>query len=153
MVGKVISINISKQTSVIKEPIEQADFVSDYGIIGDGHAGSGHRQISLLGIESYHRLEQKGKKFYPGAFAENITTEGFVLNELSVGMVFKIGETIQEITEIGKKGHDKFEIIKLFGAYILPVEGIFTKVIKGGIVKVGDTIEIIELNKKEKVIL
>ncbi len=144
MTGKVISINISEKTSVIKEPVKQALFVADFGINGDGHAGSGHRQVSLLGIESYDRLEQKGKKFYPGAFAENITTEGFVLNRLTVGTSFKIGETIQEITEIGKKGHDKFEIIKLFGAYILPVEGIFTKVIKGGIVKVGDKIEIIK---------
>ncbi len=144
MTGKVISINISEKTSVIKEPVKQALFVADFGINGDGHAGSGHRQVSLLGIESYDRLEQKGKKFYPGAFAENITTKGFVLNRLTVGTSFKIGETIQEITEIGKKGHDKFEIIKLFGAYILPVEGIFTKVIKGGIVKVGDKIEIIK---------
>lgn len=144
MIGKVISINISEKTSVIKEPVQSAEFITDYGIKGDGHAGSSHRQISLLGIESYNRLEEKGKKFDCGAFAENITTEGFVLNKLSVGMVFKIGDTIQEITEIGKKGHDKFEIIKLFGAYILPVEGIFTKVIQGGIVKVGDTIEIIK---------
>jgi len=144
MIGEVISINISEQTSVIKEPVGHGLFVADYGIMGDGHAGSGHRQVSLLGIESYNRLEEKGKKFFPGAFAENITTKGFILNKLSVGTIFKIGPTIQEITEIGKKGHDKFEIIKLFGAYILPVEGIFTKVIKGGIVKVGDTIEIIE---------
>ena len=144
MTGKVISINISEKTSVIKEPVKQALFIADYGMEGDGHAGSGHRQISLLGIESYNRLEEKGKKFDFGSFAENITTEGFVLNKLTVGTIFKIGETIQEITEIGKKGHDKFEIIKLFGAYVLPVEGIFTKVIKGGIVKVGDKIEIIE---------
>ena len=142
--GKVISINISEKTSVVKEPVEQALFISDYGIKGDGHAGTGHRQISLLGVESYNRLEEKGRKFSFGSFAENITTEGFILNKLTVGTTFKIGETIQEITEIGKKGHDKFEIIKLFGAYILPVEGIFTKVIKGGIVKAGDTIEIIE---------
>jgi len=143
MIGKVVSINISEQTSVIKEPIGQGLLVANYGIKGDGHAGSHNRQISLLGIESYDRLEQKGKKFNPGAFAENITTKGFILNKLAVGMKIIIGPTIQEITEIGKKGHDKFEIIKLFGAYILPVEGIFTKVIKGGIVKVGDTIEII----------
>ena len=110
MTGKVISINISEKTSVIKEPVKQALFVAGFGIKGDGHAGS----------------------------------KGFVLNRLTVGTSFKIGETIQEITEIGKKGHDKFEIIKLFGAYILPVEGIFTKVIKGGIVKVGDKIEIIK---------
>lgn len=143
MKGKVISINISKETSVIKKQVLKAEFITDYGIKGDGHAGTGHRQISLLGVESYKRLEEKGRKFDFGAFAENITTEGFVLNELTVGTKFKIGETIQEITEIGKKGHDKFEIIKLFGAYVLPVEGIFTKVIKGGIVKVGDAIEII----------
>ena len=147
MVGKVISINISEQTSVIKEPVREALFITDYGIKGDGHAGTGHRQISLLGIESYQRLEAKGKKFDFGSFAENITTEGFILNTLTVGTIFKIGETIQEITEIGKKGHDKFEIIKLFGAYVLPVEGIFTKVLLGGTVKVGDKIEIID--KKE----
>jgi len=144
MVGKVISINLSEKTSVVKNPVKEALFIADYGMEGDGHAGEGHRQISLLGIESYNRLEQKGKKFLPGAFAENITTEGFVLNKLTVGTIFKIGETIQEITEIGKKGHDKFEIIKLFGAYVLPVEGIFTKVIKGGKVKEGDLIEIIK---------
>ena len=144
MIGKVISVNVSKETSVVKKPVEQALFISNYGIKGDGHAGKTDRQISLLGVESYQRLEEKGKKFVFGSFAENITTEGFILNKLTVGTVFKIGETIQEITEIGKKGHDKFEIIKLFGAYILPVEGVFTKVIKGGIVKSGDMIEIIE---------
>ncbi len=144
MIGKVISVNLSKKTSVVKEPIGEALLITNYGMKGDGHAGSGHRQISLLGIESYKRLEQEGKKFSPGAFAENITTEGFVLNKLTVGTVFKIGETIQEITEIGKKGHDKFEIIKLFGEYVLPIEGVFTKVIKGGKVKVGDSIEIIK---------
>lgn len=144
MIGKVISLNISEKTSVIKEPVKEALFIADYGIDGDGHAGTGHRQISLLGIESYNRLAKKGKNFACGSFAENITTEGFVLNKLSVGTKFRIGETIQELTEVGKKGHDKFEIIKLFGAYILPVEGIFTKVIKGGIVKVGDSIEIIK---------
>ena len=151
MGGKVISVNLSEKTSVIKKPVKEAFLITDYGMKGDGHAGKGHRQISLLGIESYNRLEKKGKKFLPGAFAENITTEGFVLNELTVGTIFQIGETIQEITEIGKKGHDKFEIIKLFGEYVLPVEGIFTKVIKGGKVKAGDTIEIIK--QTEKVIL
>ncbi len=151
MGGKVISVNLSEKTSVIKKPIKEGFLITDYGMKGDGHAGKGHRQISLLGIESYNRLEKKGKKFLPGAFAENITTEGFVLNELTVGTILQIGETIQEITEIGKKGHDKFEIIKLFGEYVLPVEGIFTKVIKGGKVKVGDTIKIIE--QTEKVIL
>ncbi len=150
MIGKVISVNLSEKTSVIKTPVKEAILIADYGMKGDGHAGSGHRQISLLGIESYQRLAKEGKHFSPGAFAENITTEGFVLNKLTVGTVFEIGETIQEITEIGKKGHDKFEIIKLFGEYVLPIEGVFTKVIKGGVIKAGDEIKIID--QKGKVI-
>jgi MOSC domain-containing protein YiiM len=144
MMGKVISINISEKTSVVKEPVEQALFISDYGIKGDGHAGTGHRQISLLGVESYNRLEEKGRKFSFGSFAENITTEGFILNKLTVGTTFKIGETIQELTQIGKKCHTGCAISQLVGKCVMPKEGIFTKVLKEGIVKPGDSIEIIQ---------
>jgi len=145
MIGKVLSINVSEKKGVVKRPIVEAQFKIDHGIIGDAHADNWHRQVSLLGIESFARMEiSEGIKLPFGSFAENITTEGLVLFEFPVGTMFKIGETIQELTQIGKKCHTGCAISQLVGKCVMPKEGIFTKVIKEGTVKVGDKIEIIQ---------
>ena len=113
-------------------------------MIGDAHAGDWHRQVSLLGQESIDKMISMGAKdLTPGKFAENITTEGICLYELPVGTQLKIGDTIQEVTQIGKKCHHGCEIKNLTGDCIMPREGIFTKIIKEGQVKPGDDIVII----------
>ncbi|NLK44539.1 MAG: cyclic pyranopterin monophosphate synthase MoaC [Tissierellia bacterium] len=142
--GKVLSINISDKKGVIKEPIGSGLFIEDYGLENDAHSGNWHRQVSLLAIESFDKMENQGiEGLVPGVFAENITTEGIVLYELPVGTRLRIGETIQEVTQIGKECHTGCAISQKVGKCVMPKEGIFTKVIKGGIIKEGDIIEVI----------
>ncbi|MGB9936057.1 MOSC domain-containing protein [Thermodesulfovibrio yellowstonii] len=144
MSAKVVSINISETKGTTKEPVREALFIENYGIKEDAHAGSHwHRQISLLGVESIQKMKEKGLNLDYGDFAENITTEGIDLSTLPVGTKLKIGEIILEITQHGKKCHSKCEIFKIVGDCIMPREGVFAKVIKGGKIKVGD--EIIKL--------
>lgn len=142
--GKVISINISDKKGVIKTPIQEGIFIEEYGLEGDAHAGKWHRQVSLLANESIEKMKKLGVlDLTSGKFAENITTEGIVLHELSVGTKIKIGETIQEVTQIGKECHTGCAIKQQVGKCIMPTEGIFTRVLKGGKIKVGDSIDII----------
>ncbi|HHY91445.1 MAG TPA: MOSC domain-containing protein [Clostridiales bacterium] len=145
MKGKVISINISEKKGEIKIPIEEGIFKEGYGLVGDAHAGKWHRQVSLLAKESIDKMKEIGiQGLCSGKFAENITTEGIILCELPVGTKLKIGETIQEITQIGKECHDACAIKQQVGQCIMPREGIFTRVIKGGKIRKGDSIEVIE---------
>lgn len=142
--GKVISVNISKEKGVAKKPIEEGLFKKDLGLEGDAHSGDWNRQVSLLGIESFEKMKSDGmENLVAGDFAENITTEGIDLYELPVGTKLVIGESIQELTQIGKKCHTGCEISKKVGKCIMPEEGIFTRVLKDGLIKKGDSIEII----------
>lgn len=143
-IGKVLSINISDKKGVVKEPIGQGLFIENHGLENDAHSGNWHRQVSLLAIESFNKMKTMGMEdLHPGDFAENITTEGIVLYELPIGTKLSIGETIQEVTQIGKECHTGCAISKTVGKCVMPKEGIFTKVIKGGVIKEGDNIEII----------
>ena len=143
MKGKVLAVNISEKKGVFKKPIEQGEFKVDHGLVGDAHAGSWHRQVSLLGIESINKMKELGiEGLSEGKFAENLTTEGIELWKLPVGTRLKIGETEQEVTQIGKECHVKCEIFNKIGSCIMPTEGIFTKVLKDGIIKPGDEIEV-----------
>lgn len=143
--AKVVAINISEKKGVPKKTIEQGNFIEDFGLEGDAHAGKWHRQVSLLGIESINKMKEIGiKGLCTGKFAENLTTEGIDLWKLPVGTRLKIGETIQEVTQIGKECHTGCAIFQQIGSCIMPKEGIFTKVIKGGIIKIGDEIEVLK---------
>lgn len=146
--GKVLSVNISDVKGVIKHPVSSVTLKEDFGIIGDSHAGPGIRQVSLLAMESIKKFEAERGKIdgvLEGKFAENITTEGLVLYELPVGTQMKIGETLLEVSQIGKKCHadQGCEIAKRFGICCMPKEGIFVIVLKGGIIKPGDMIEVL----------
>lgn len=143
-IGKVLDINISDKKGVVKHPIDEGVFIEGFGLEGDAHGGKWHRQVSLLGIESFKKMEKQGiNGLKHGDFAENITTEGIILYELPIGTRLKIGETIQEVTQIGKECHTGCAIAQTVGKCIMPKEGIFTKVIKGGTVRPGDTIEVL----------
>ncbi|MTI68036.1 MAG: MOSC domain-containing protein [Firmicutes bacterium] len=142
---KVLAVNISEKKGVVKKPIKEGFFKKDHGLVGDAHAGKWHRQVSLLGQESVDKMKKLGiEGLCTGKFAENITTEGIILYKLPIGTKLKIGESIQEVSQIGKKCHAGCEISKEVGECIMPKEGIFTKVIKGGKIKPGDNIEIIK---------
>ena len=143
--GVVESINISENKGTKKQEIEAARFRENHGLVGDAHAGPWHRQVSLLGVESIWKMEQLGAEgLCHGSFAENITTRNINLFDLPVGTKLRIGETIQEVTQIGKECHSGCEISAQVGDWVMPREGIFTKVLQGGIVKKGDEIEIME---------
>lgn len=145
MKGKVVAINISEKKGVMKKPIEEGNFKEGFGLEGDAHAGKWHRQVSLLGVESIDKMKKIGiKGLCSGNFAENLTTEGITLYEIPIGTKLKIGETIQEVTQIGKECHDTCAIKKKVGQCVMPKEGIFTQVLKGGKIKAGDEIEILE---------
>ncbi|RQD67906.1 MAG: MOSC domain-containing protein [Tindallia sp. MSAO_Bac2] len=143
--ARVLAINISDKKGVVKKPVDKGDFIENFGLKDDAHAGDWHRQVSLLGQESVDKIRALGTidHLEAGIFAENILTEGIVLYELPVGTKLKIGETLQEVTQIGKKCHHGCEIFQKVGDCVMPREGIFTKVLKGGMVKKGDSIEII----------
>ncbi|OGO77780.1 MAG: molybdenum cofactor sulfurase [Clostridiales bacterium GWB2_37_7] len=145
MDAKVIAINISEKKGVPKRTIEEGVFQIDHGLVGDAHAGNWHRQVSLLGIESINKMKALGiEGLCTGKFAENLTTEGIELYKIPVGTKLQIGETIQEVTQIGKECHTKCAIFHQIGNCVMPTEGIFTKVLKEGTVRPGDIIKILE---------
>ena len=139
---KVVSVNISEKKGTVKVPVDQIalDFS---GVQGDAHAGKWHRQISLLGTESFEKFEKDaGRKLNYGEFAENITTEGIILYESRPLDRFTIGDAVLEVTQIGKKCHgDNCAIYREVGNCIMPKEGIFCRVLKPGIVTAGDVVE------------
>jgi len=146
--GKVFSINISKTKGVSKIPIKSALLIKGHGFDKDAHAGAGIRQVSLLSIESIKRQKECAKvknaaaSLKAGDFAENITTEGIDLSALEIGDNLTIGGTIVlKISKIGKECHRYCSIYYKIGDCIMPREGIFAQVLKGGKIKVGDNIE------------
>jgi len=141
---RVVAINISERKGVPKVTIPQGNFIENFGLEGDAHGGKWHRQVSLLGVESIEKMQAIGiEGLCTGKFAENLTTEGIVLYELPVGTRLRIGETLQEVTQIGKECHQKCAIYHTVGDCVMPKEGIFTQVLKGGIIKAGDPIEVL----------
>ncbi|HEY8804491.1 MAG TPA: MOSC domain-containing protein, partial [Clostridium sp.] len=137
----VTAVNISEKKGVIKHPIEKGLFKFNHGLLGDAHAGNWHRQVSFLGVESINKMKAAGAEgLSAGKFAENITTEGIILYELTVGTKLKIGDVVLEVTQIGKECHLGCEIRKLVGDCIMPREGIFAKVLEEGYIKAGDDI-------------
>lgn len=139
--GRVADVCISEVKGIQKHRVEFIDLRQDYGIEGDAHAGKWHRQVSLLAAESVSKLRDKIDYDFPsGAFAENILTEGIELYTIPVGSEIKIGEALCEVTQIGKECHQDCEIRRICGDCVMPREGIFVKVLKGGRVKAGDDI-------------
>ncbi len=141
--GKIIAICKSDKKGTAKYQINEALLKEDHGIEGDAHAGNWHRQVSLLSVEKIEEFRSKGAQVDFGAFGENLVVEGFDLRSLPVGTRFAIGDTLLELTQIGKECHDHCNIYKTVGDCIMPREGVFTKVIKGGKIAAGDNIELI----------
>ena len=141
--ARVLAVCISERRGERKHPVDEIRLRLDHGIAGDAHAGSWHRQISLLANESVDKMREKGLTFAPGDFAENILTEGVALRTLPVGTRLRVGETELEITQIGKECHSDCEIKKKVGVCVMPAEGVFAIVKREGAVKAGDEIEVL----------
>jgi len=146
LTGRVVAVSISDKQGVKKNPIDQGQLLDNYGLQGDVHAGPWHRQVSLLAQESIDKMRSKGLELSPGDFAENITTSGIDLLALPIGSRLRIGSTaILEVTQHGKECHHHCAIYRQVGDCVMPREGIFVRVLKGGPVKAGDEIEPVKL--------
>ena len=139
---KVLAVCISEKKGVKKHPVPVITLEADYGILGDAHAGKWHRQVSLLPNESVETMRSTMPELQAGDFAENILTEGVDLKSLPVGTVLTIGDTVLEITQIGKECHSECEIKRLTGRCVMPTDGVFAKVLRGGVIRPDNTITI-----------
>ncbi|MFC1992647.1 MOSC domain-containing protein [Chloroflexota bacterium] len=146
MVAKIVAVCKSKEKGTTKEPVAEGILKEDYGLVGDAHADCcTHRQVSLLAIESINKMSGLGIEIGPGDFAENLTTEGVDVVSVPVGAHISIGqEVVLEITQIGKECHLGCAIYRQIGKCIMPKEGVFAKVNRGGLVKVRDPISVLE---------
>ena len=142
--GEIKAICISERRGTAKHPVETARLLEGYGIEGDAHGGNWHRQVSLLGLEKIEDFRKRGAKVEFGAFGENIVAEGIDFRRLPVGSWIGIGEAVLELTQIGKECHTHCAIYHSVGDCIMPREGVFARVLKGGIIRVGDRVEVLE---------
>ncbi len=148
--GRVVSINVSEKKGTPKKDIGAGRLIEDFGFEGDAHAGKWRRQVSLLGVESIEKAKLGPKNgLCHGVFAENITTEGIELYTLPVGTRLGVGECVIELSQIGKECHEGCSVSKLVGKCVMPREGVFAVVIKGGVVKTGDEIAVLSQNDVE----
>ncbi len=142
---KIQSIAVSKKKGTRKECVDQARLLENFGLEGDAHAGDWHRQVSFLASESIEQARSQGLDVTFGDFAENIATIGIDWKALPVGTRVQLGDTaIVEITQIGKECVKKCAIYYQAGDCIMPREGVFARVLAGGVIRIGDPFEIIE---------
>ena len=133
---KILSLNMSTEKGTVKKPVNSVTFVDGLGIEGDAHAAPGDRQVSLLADEDIKLMQAKSADIVWGDFAENITTSGVVLHKLPIGTKLYLGDTILEVSKIGKECHHDCEVYKKIGSCIMPKRGIFASVLKGGTINV-----------------
>ena len=132
MTAQIVAVCISKNKGERKTPVEQVELQEKHGIVGDAHAGDWHRQVSLLAKESIDKMRAMGLDVDNGDFAKNLTTEGIDLPQLPIGTQLQIGDALLEVTQIGKECHNRCAIYHQAGDCVMPKEGIFAKVIRGG---------------------
>ena len=140
--GKILAICTSPRRGTLKTPVPSAVLTPEWGIVGDAHGGSWHRQVSLLSAEKIEAFRQKLWVDY-GAFGENLVVEGFDLATLPVPSFFAIGDAVLEMTQIGKECHSDCAIRRQTGDCIMPREGVFARVVKGGTIHTGDEMKLL----------
>ena len=144
--GRIYAVSVSDRKGVVKHNVDQARLVKDHGLAGDAHAEGGIRQVSLLARESIDKMVAAGAKVKPGDFAENLTVDGLEVMTLPVGTRLTVGADVElEITQIGKTCHKGCAIREQVGDCVMPREGVFARVVRGGIVKQGDVIEVMNI--------
>lgn len=138
--AQVVAVCMSERKGERKTPVEQVEIQVGHGIVGDAHAGDWHRQVSLLAQESINKMRAMGLDVTAGDFGENITTSGIDLVSLPVGSQLRVGESLLEVTQIGKECHARCAIYYQAGDCVMPKEGIFAKVVSGGLVRAVDAV-------------
>ena len=140
--GKVLAICTSPGKGTAKQNVGKAEFVAGHGLAGDAHAGPWHRQVSLISHEKVENFRAKGAKVEDGAFGENLVVEGIDFRCLPIGTILECNYVILEMTQIGKECHSHCAIYKTMGDCIMPREGVFAKVVRGGFISVGDEMRV-----------
>ena len=140
--GQVMAVCISERKGSQKKEISEGHFIEEFGIENDAHAGKWHRQVSLLSYETIEAFKERGAEIGDGAFGENVIVKGIDLVRLPVGTRLSCGDILLEVTQIGKECHSHCEIFKKMGECIMPANGIFTRVLHGGVMKEGDEINV-----------
>jgi TatD DNase family protein len=138
--GTIKAVCVSAEKGTVKRNVGQAELVENHGLKGDAHAGSWHRQVSLLSLQKIDAFRDKGAEVIDGDFGENLVVDGIDFSSLPVGTLLRCGEALLEMTQIGKECHSHCAIFKRMGDCIMPREGVFAKVLHGGSIKTGDTI-------------
>lgn len=140
--GKIMAVCISERKGTQKTRVKEGKFIKDHGIEGDAHAGTWHRQVSLLAFETIEAFKARGAELSDGAFGENVIVAGLDLIHLPVGTRLVCKDILLEVTQIGKECHSHCEIYKKMGECIMPGNGIFTRVLHGGTMREGDEITV-----------
>ena len=138
--GNIIAVCTSTVKGAQKKNVGTVKLVTDWGIEGDAHAGKWHRQVSLLSHDKIEEFRARGAEVADGAFGENLVVSGIDFRALPVGTLFAVNDVLLELTQIGKECHSGCEIFKKMGDCIMPREGVFTRVLNGGTISVGDTL-------------
>lgn len=142
--GKIMAVCISEEKGTQKKNVGSAVLKEDWGMEHDAHAGKWHRQVSLLSYEKVEEFRARGAQVDDGAFGENLVVSGYDFKTLPIGTKFRCNDVILELTQVGKQCHAHCEIYKVMGDCIMPREGVFTRVLHGGTVSVGDELTIWE---------
>ena len=142
--GKVTAVCISPEKGTQKQNVGTVTLREDWGIENDAHAGKWHRQVSLLSYEKVEEFRARGAQVDDGAFGENLVVSGYDFKSLPVGTRFGCNGAVLELTQIGKQCHAHCQIYRQVGDCIMPREGVFTRVLRGGVVRVGDELTILK---------
>ena len=140
--GNVIAVCVSEQKGTQKTNVGSARVIEDWGIEHDAHAGHWHRQVSLLSHDRVEEFRARGAQVDDGAFGENLVVSGFDFKSMPIGTRFRCNDVVLELTQVGKECHAHCQIYKVMGDCIMPREGVFTRVLHGGTISVGDTLTV-----------
>ncbi|MGI6412884.1 MAG: MOSC domain-containing protein [Syntrophomonadaceae bacterium] len=148
--GFLYAISISPERGQLKTEVPSARLIEGYGIENDGHAGPWGRQVTCLNRASLLAVNrEKGLNVGPGGFAENLLFEGVDFSQIEVGSRIKIGSAaVLEVTQIGKEDHPSV-VTRTLGVTLLPYEGLFCRVIRGGEITKNDPVEVISCTEQE----
>ncbi len=142
--GVIKAVCTSDVKGIQKTEVASVELRAEWGIDGDAHAGAWHRQVSLLPFEKIEDFKSKGAQVSNGSFGENLIVEGLDLRSLPIGTLFRCNDVVLELTQVGKQCHAHCAIYHTMGDCIMPREGVFTRVVHGGVISEGDTIDIVE---------
>ncbi|MBR1658987.1 MAG: MOSC domain-containing protein [Oscillospiraceae bacterium] len=142
--GKVLAVCVSEQKGTPKRNVGSARLIADWGFERDAHAGKWHRQVSLLSHEKIEAFRARGAAVEDGAFGENLVVSGIDFRSLPVGTRFVCRGAELELTQIGKECHSGCAIYRAMGECIMPREGVFARVLRGGVISVGDELTVKE---------